>query len=74
MSDRLLDQRMNIKFCATLGKRESETQEILTVSSGADARKISRIRVGREDMKDDERIGRSKAHRTVEKKVEIGSS
>jgi hypothetical protein len=30
MSDRLLEQRINIKFCVKLGKSTSETLQMLT--------------------------------------------
>jgi hypothetical protein len=39
MSDRLLEQRINIKFCAKLGKRASETLQMLTEAYGTDAMK-----------------------------------
>jgi hypothetical protein len=39
MSDRLLDQRINIKFCAKAGKSASETLQMLTEAYGADAMK-----------------------------------
>jgi hypothetical protein len=72
MSDRLLDQRINIKFCATLGKRASETLQMLTEAYGADAMKMSsvfqwykRFKEGREDVKD-ERTGHPKTHQTDE--------
>jgi hypothetical protein len=67
MSDRLLEQHINIKFCAKLGKSASETLHVLTEAYGADAMKKStdfewhkRFKEGREDMKDDERTGRPK--------------
>jgi hypothetical protein len=37
MGDRLLQQCINIKFCAKLGKSESETLQMLTEAYGADA-------------------------------------
>jgi hypothetical protein len=39
MSDRLLEQRINIKFCAKLGKSASKTLQMLTEAYGADALK-----------------------------------
>jgi hypothetical protein len=39
MSDRLLEQHINIKFCATSGKSERETLQMLTEAYGADAMK-----------------------------------
>jgi hypothetical protein len=73
MSDKLLRQRINIKFCAKLGKSASENLHILTEAYGADAMKTSsvsewhkRFKEGREDVKDDERTGRPKTHRTDE--------
>jgi hypothetical protein len=73
ISDRLLQQRINIKFCAKLGKSASETQQMLTEAYGADAVKKSsvfewhkRFKEGREDVKDDERTGRPITHQTDE--------
>jgi hypothetical protein len=73
MSDRLLEERINIEFCAKLGKSASETLQMLTEANGADAMKKSsvfewhkRIKEGREDLKDDKRTGRVKTHRTDE--------
>jgi hypothetical protein len=69
----MLEQRINIKFCAKSGKSTSETLQMLTEAYGADAmKKLSafewhkRFKEGREEMKDDERTGRPKAHRTDE--------
>jgi hypothetical protein len=39
MSDRLLEQCINIKFCAKLGKSASETLQMLTEAYDADAAK-----------------------------------
>jgi hypothetical protein len=39
MSDRLLEQCINIKLCAKLGKSMSETLQMLTEAYGADAMK-----------------------------------
>jgi hypothetical protein len=71
MSVRLLEQRINIKFCAKLGKSASETLQMLTEAYGADPMKNSRVferhkrfKEGREDVKDDGRTGRPKTHRT----------
>jgi hypothetical protein len=76
MSDRLLEQRINIKFCAKLSKSAGETLQMLIEAYGADAVKKSnvfqlhkRFKEGREDVKDDERTGRPKTHRT-DKNVE----
>jgi transposase len=63
----------NIKFYAKLGKSVSETGQMLTEACGADTMKKSsvfewhkRFKEGREDVKDDERTGRPKTHRTDE--------
>jgi hypothetical protein len=39
MSDRLLEQHINIKFCAKLRKSTSVTLQMLTEAYGADAMK-----------------------------------
>jgi hypothetical protein len=64
MSDRFLEQRINIKFCAKLSKSASKTLHMLTEAYGADAKKKSsvfecykRFKEGRKDVKDDERTG-----------------
>jgi hypothetical protein len=73
MSDRLLEQRINITFCAKLGKNSSKTLQMLTEDYGAGATQTSsvfewhkRFKKGRKDVKDDERTGRPKIHRTDE--------
>jgi histone-lysine N-methyltransferase SETMAR len=73
MSGRLLEQRINIKFCTKPGKSASETLQMLTEAYGADAMKKSsvfewhkRFKEGREDVKFDESAGRPKTHRTDE--------
>jgi hypothetical protein len=73
MSDRLLEQRINIKFFAKLGRNASETLQVLTEAYDVDAmKKLSvfewhkRFKEGREHVKNDERTGRPKAHRTDE--------
>jgi hypothetical protein len=43
MSDRLLEQRINIKFYAKLGKSASEILQMLTEAYGADAMKKSSV-------------------------------
>jgi hypothetical protein len=71
MSDRLLEQRIKIKFCAKLGKSTSETLQMLIEAYSADAmKKMSvsewhkRFKEGWENMKDKERTGRLKTHQT----------
>jgi hypothetical protein len=61
MSDRLLEQRINMKFCAKLGSSASETLQMLTEAYGADAvKKLSvfdwheKCKEGWEDVKDNE--------------------
>jgi hypothetical protein len=73
MSDRLLEQRINIKFCAKLGKSASENLQMLTEAYVADAMKNlsvfewhKRFKERREDVKDDKITGRQKTHRTDE--------
>jgi hypothetical protein len=72
-SDGLLKQRINIRFCAKLGKSANENLQMLTEAYDAHAMKsrvslsgIKRFKEGREDVKDDERTGRPKTHRTDE--------
>jgi transposase len=67
MSDKNLEQRINIKFC---GKISSETLAILTVAYGEYGMKKSsvfewhrRFKEGREDMQDDPRRGQPKTQR-----------
>jgi hypothetical protein len=67
-----LEQHINIKLCAKLGKSASETLQMLTEAYGADDMKKSsvfewhkRFKEGREDMKD-ERTGHPKTHQTDE--------
>jgi hypothetical protein len=55
MSERLLKQHINIKFCAKLAMKT------LSVSEWH-----KRFKEGREDVKDNERTGRLKTHRTDE--------
>jgi hypothetical protein len=73
MSDRLLEQSINIKFCAKLGKSASETLQTLTEAYGADFMKKwsvfewhKRFEEGWEGVKDDKRTGRPKTHWTDE--------
>jgi hypothetical protein len=62
MSDRLLEQCINIKFSAKLDKSASETLQMLTEAYSADAMKKSsvsewhkRFKEGQEDVKDNKR-------------------
>jgi hypothetical protein len=73
MSDRLLEQRINIKFCTNLGKSTGETLQMLTEAFDANVTKKSsvfewhkRLKESLENVKDDERTGRPKTHRTDE--------
>jgi hypothetical protein len=43
MSDRFLEQRINIKFCAKLGKNASETCAMLSNAYGVEAMKKSSV-------------------------------
>jgi hypothetical protein len=66
MSDTLLEQCINIKFCAKLGKSMSATLQMLTAAYGADAMKKSSVfewhKRFKEGWEDDERTGRLKTH------------
>jgi transposase len=73
MHDKRLEQRINIKFCAKLGKSASETLQLLKEAYGAAAMKKTsvfewhkRFKEGRDDVKDDQRSGRPKTRRTEE--------
>lgn len=73
MCDKRLEQRINIKLCAKLGKSASETLQLLKEAYGADAMKKTsvfewhkRFKKGRDDVKDDERSGRPRTRRTDE--------
>jgi len=64
MSDKNLEQRINIKFCVKIDKSASETLALLTVAYGEyAAKKLSvfewqrRFKEGREDVQDDPRSG-----------------
>ena len=71
MSDKNLEQRINIKFCVKIGKSASETLALLTVAYGECAMKKSsvfewhgRFKEGREDVQDDQEVGSQKRKRT----------
>jgi hypothetical protein len=71
MSDKNLEQRINIKPCVKIGKSASETLAALTVAYGEYATKKSsvfewhrRFKEGREDVQDDPRSGQPKMQRT----------
>jgi hypothetical protein len=60
MSDKNLEQWINIKFCVTIGKSASETLVLLTLAYGEYAMKKSSVidwhrqfKEGREDVQDD---------------------
>jgi hypothetical protein len=61
MSDRFLEQRINIKFCVKLGSNASDICAMLCEGYGGEAMKKShvfewhkRVKEGRKNMKDDE--------------------
>jgi len=67
MSDKNLEQRINIKFCVKIGKSASETLVLLTVVHSEYALKKSsvfewhrRFKEGLEDAQDDLRSGQPK--------------
>jgi len=71
MSDKCLEQRINIKFCVKIGKSASETLTLLTVAYGEYGMKKSsvfewhrRFKEEREDVQDDPRSGQPKKQRT----------
>jgi hypothetical protein len=65
-----LEQGIDIKFCAKLGKNASHTCALLSEACGREAMKKSsvsewhkRFKEGPENVEDDERSGRPKSHR-----------
>ena len=67
MSDKNLEQRMNIRFCVKIGKSVSETLALLTVAYSEYATKKSSVfewrrpfKEGRENVQDDLRSGNQK--------------
>jgi len=71
MSDKNLEQQINITFCVKIGKSGSETLALLTVAYGEYAMKKSSVfdwhrwfKKGREDVQDDPRSGQPKTQRT----------
>ena len=71
MSDKNMDQQINIKFRVKIGKSASDTLALLTVVYGEYAmKKLSvfewhrRFKKGREDVQDDPRIEQPKTQRT----------
>jgi hypothetical protein len=73
MSDKNLEQRINIKCCGKIGKSASEMLAILTVAYGEHAMKKSsvfkwhrRFKEGREGVQDDPRSGQPQTQRTDE--------
>ena len=73
MSDKNLEQRMNIKFCGKISKSASETLALLTVAYGEYAMKKSSVfewyswfKEEREDVQDDPRSGQPKTQSTGE--------
>jgi len=71
MSDKNLEQRINIKFGVKVGKSVSETLALLTVAYGEYAMKKSsvfewqrRFKEGREAVQDDPRSWHQKTQRT----------
>jgi hypothetical protein len=71
MSDKNLEQRINVKFCLKIGKSASETLSLLIMAYGEYAMKKSssfewhrRFKEGREGVQDASRSGQPKAQRT----------
>ena len=70
MSDKNLEQRINIKFCVKIGKSASEMLALLTVAYGEYAMKKSSVfewhrwfKEGREDVQNNPRNGQPKTQR-----------
>jgi hypothetical protein len=73
MSDRFLEQRVNVKFCVKLEKNTSDTCAMFTEAYGGEATKRpsvseshKQLKKGRENVEDDENSGRPKSQRTDE--------
>jgi len=73
-----IEQRANIKFCFKLGKTFTETHQMMKQVYGDDCLSRSRIhewfkrfQEGREDLEDDERLGRAKYVVNEKKNTEI---
>ena len=71
MSDKKLEQQINIKFCVKIGKSTSEMSAILTVAYGEYAMKKSSVfewhkwfKEEREKVQEDPRSGQPKTQRT----------
>jgi len=71
MSDKNLEQRINIKFCVKIGRSASEMLALLTVAYDECTMKKSnvfewhrRFKEGREDVLDNPRSGQAKTQRT----------
>jgi len=71
MSDKNLEQRINIKFCVNIGKNAGETLALLTVAYGEYIMQKSsvsewhrRFKEGREVVQDDPRSGQPRTQRT----------
>jgi len=70
MSDKNMEQQINIKFCVKIGKSANETLALLTVAYGEYVMKKSsvfewhrRFKEGREDVQDNPRSGQPKTQR-----------
>jgi hypothetical protein len=66
-----MEQRANIKFCVRTGKTGTETSQLMKEACGDNALSSTRVfewcarfRDGRENLEDDDRIGRPTAVRT----------
>jgi len=71
MSDKNMEQRINVKFCVKIGKSDSEMLALLKVAYGEYAmKKLSvfewhrQFKEGREDVQDNPRSGQPKMQRT----------
>jgi hypothetical protein len=71
MSDKNLEQWINVKFCAKIGKSSSETPALLTLAYDEYAMKKwgvfeqhRQFKEGREDEQDDPRSGQPETQRT----------
>jgi transposase len=71
MSDKILEQRINIKFCEKTGKSASETSALLTLKKSSAFEWHRQFKEGRENVQDDPR---SRQQKTANDRCKCGQS